>query len=411
MKLFALIAVFLFISCGGNNSTSPANTQAKNDSLAQAQALEWHTPLALHGYIGNNAVEVEFVFCKGDTALKGSYRYATSKLNLSLVSIKYEWFNGDMYALAELNNKKDTTGKWIYLRYELPGYYEARFISANEKIFTEIVLLPDTSSMYLDSCSKMVFENAKACATFFKTNKFLHNEIRNKQGLIFKTLAPNQEIDPTANLLPKGLKIYRHNGGDGFGVEEAGLVDTGNTIRYTNGEIISFAKANLEQEETGYGTYTSRFVNVMNPQFIAINQIGNEDLFVSIDELNKMGWYLMGDCFQVKQNSGKVLGYYPTYNTMENATYERNKINIYKTRDATTKPILVIDHEQGHFLVNDVRYFNGEHWVNIIYDYYAEIPCTNEKLKDKPSVKGWIKLYDKMGDKKILSLYHYERGC
>ena len=147
----------------------------------------------------------------------------------------------------------------------------------------------------------------------------------------------------------------------------------------------------------------------MNDEFISLSV--EKDKYVSIKELNKLGWYLLGDCKQIKQNSGKVLGYHPRYKENPQSAEDRYPINVYKTQDDSKKPILVVSGEDGHFLIEDVIFFNDEYWINITYQYYTEIPCTDEKVAPKPSIKGWIKLYDSKSLLKSKVLQHYVRGC
>ena len=65
----------------------------------------------------------------------------------------------------------------------------------------------NNSNKYLDSSSKMVFENAQACKTYFTINHFLHNETKDKQGLIVDRSNPSEGKEMSSNLLLEGLNF------------------------------------------------------------------------------------------------------------------------------------------------------------------------------------------------------------
>ena len=152
-------------------------------------------------------------------------------------------------------------------------------------------------------------------------------------------------------------------------------------------------------------------MDVIDEEFISLQVKMDEEIFLSVKELNKLGWYLLGNCQLLKQHSGKVLGYYPRFKENPTSADDKYPINVYKTHDDSKKPILIVGGEAGYFLVEDVVYLNREYWVKITHDYYTGIPCTDEKIAPRPSVKGWIKLYDIGRLLKSKVLFHYARGC
>ena len=213
MKYLVILAALFLMSCGSETEANKSDTNAGRDSLAAAsdenEPIVWGRPILFHGFIGNNAIEAEFTFDKEERHLKGKYRYAQSKNDITLKTESVEWYSGNQYTLTEEDSKQQITGRWEFLRLDIDEAYKGRFISNDGKLNLHIVLLPNNSNKYLDSSSKMVFENAQACKTYFTINHFLHNETKDKQGLIVDRSNPSEGKEMSSNLLPEGLNFLR----------------------------------------------------------------------------------------------------------------------------------------------------------------------------------------------------------
>lgn len=426
-KIRPLIALFsiattLLVSCAGeqtNNSetTGESSHRQEEDTLAdqttETNEVAIDTSLigydVFRGYIGDAKVTVAVKFGDYTDPVEGFYYYDKYKKNIPLNGEEVDWYGGPIYELTEADEKGNTTGTWKSLHYGFMDTWDGYFVSA-DSTYSDILLIPEGSSTYIHPATKMLFRDEAHAEHFFAIHGFLHEETVDKQGLIV-----NNDDGYDYQLLPEGLTVYGHDGhdgSDGFGVEAYGHISSDNTIEFSNGEKMDLDDyCDYDMTSIGYEIYAIRFDEMITSEYVHIVGMEYDEMYFSVDELESYDFHLEGDGYWLKRESGSVLGYFPGY-YLEGDDYFNHKITVFNDQ-STDNPILEVTSDaDGFFDVNDVVYHDDLYWVNVTFDYFEQVPCTDEIREDQPSVTGWIKLYGKgNGYYGGLVLDFYSKGC
>ena len=150
--------------------------------------------------------------------------------------------------------------------------------------------------------------------------------------------------------------------------------------------------------EIGYEVKTFIFENV-GPTVIHSAFHDMSAFRIEIEEIEKLGYHLEDEINWVIRKSDDEFGFFPT----------NEELMIYEKTDSLSSVVLDLDNAQeGRIAVRDAKLVGSDWWGRVEYIYYDQVPCSDEVLIPKPTVSGWIRLYNNQGD---LTLDHYSRGC
>ncbi|CAG5080700.1 hypothetical protein [Parvicella tangerina] len=417
MKLITLITIsfiLLFISCSNEETSEDAtNSETENTINSQADSTKisektkdisanagTETTHEYKGFVGNSPITAHLTFNENQGTFTGYYVYDAYDKKIPLTGKETDWYGGPVYALEETNDQGELTGRWVFMREEEYGVFKARFESPDGASNLDIVLCREDAEKYLDPSSKMLFDSQEDADHFFSTHFFHHNETKLRGGVILHS-PTDEEYMTGAILLPTGLTIYDHSGGDGFYVEPVGKVGEDNTIIFDDGkkEQLLFNWESNAMMEFEYEFQCLRFFSLSTSEYVFVNTEPT-GFYLSIKELEKYGYHLEGDGHWLVKRSGKVLGYYPN-----------GSVTVYENKNVNSKQLLTVNtDEDGYFSVQDVINFNNQVWAKVTFDYFTEVPCEGTIKTPQPSVSGWTPLY--FGElKNILHFGFYSRGC
>ena len=414
-----LLTGLIISSCGSNNegTETPKQTEGTEEGpveKVQEEAtfeIEQDDPsfsnfIQYDGFIGDVPITAMLEF-NDDMKVRGSYYYNKYKKDLQLVGKEVDWFGGPIYDIVEFDANGDTTGYWDKIRYGFMDTYDGYFRTLEGKR-VPIVLVPSSSPTYIDPNTQMLFVSESAAKDFYKKHHFLHNEAVNQQGLI----VPNSG-GYDYQILPVGLAVLGHNGADGFGVEPYGVIGPDNTIKLNSGEVVSIRDyCDYPETAVGYEAYAMRFERLTTSEYVNVVGTGYKEMYFKVSSLDSLGYHLEGDGYWLKEKSGQVMGYFPDYYSKDNNLYNY-AVDVYSDKDQKEFVMQVVNDHDGFFLVNDAVYHNGKYLLNVTFDYFEQVPCSDEIREDKPSVDGWIEMYQEDPDTYLrhLVLGYYSKGC
>ncbi len=352
------------------------------------------------GFLGNSPITVFLSFDNNQGSVSGYYYYNEYKKEINLSGSETDWYGGPVYQLKETDQAGNITGTWEFLMLGDYGSYTGRFESPDGNTTLDIIIKSDSSGGYLHPESKLLFEDQADAKKFFATHLFRHNEVKHKSGIILHEPSQEEYMEGT-EMLPTGITIYDHDGGDGFGVTVVGRVKEKNTIHFDSGDEskLFFDWDTGAMMEVDYGVPCLRFMELPSAEYVFV-QTNETSFYLSIAELEQYGYHLEGDGHWLVERSGKVLGYYP------NGT-----VTILEKKDIASKALLSVStDEDGYFQVLDVVNFKREIWAKVTFDYFSEVPCDGTIKEPKPSVTGWTPLYYGTS-KDQLRFGFYSRGC
>jgi hypothetical protein len=404
--IFVSISSLLLTSCGEsseNNTEETADTISTETEETTDEIDETSNDassadtLIFKGFIGNSAITAHLAFDQNQGYINGYYYYDQYETNIQLSGGETDWYGGPVYGLSEMDKNGEVTGEWLWMVEDYYGVYSARFASMDGETDLPIIIKNIATDGYLDPASKMVFESQADAQKFFAVNKFKNGIIKNQSGIIVHE-PTEEEYMEGMKLLPAGLELYSHDGGDGFNVMNYGQVTDSNTVMVYDGEDISIRDWEVMME-IEYEEACLMYDEVTNSEYVYI-ELTEAGFYTKIKDLNSYGYYLESDGHWLTRKSGNVLGFYP-----------QGTVDIYEQKNTKSAPLLsVSDDSEGFFDVFDVVNFNNETWAKVSFVYFSEIPCDGTLVDPKPTVSGWIQLYG--GDyKDLLKLGFYSRGC
>lgn len=268
-----------------------------------------------------------------------------------------------------------------------------------------IILFDKTDDMYLDDKSKMMFKSEKASIDFFKKHHFLNQETYNKPGYIIADNFQNQYEAP----LPVGITIWSINSYN-FDEDIAYTLLEGNKVKHQeSGDIMDLAELTESNIEIDYEISAYRFQFVNNDQQFILED-GYRQIAINASDLEGYGYHAIGEGQWYKNNSGSVLGYFPSATVDYFDDKKENYTSpIFSEPDISSDVLLVDANENlGYFSVLDVKLVGIHYWAKVRFDYHEEVPCDGTLLVPEPSVTGWIRFYN---DSKNITIDYYTRGC
>jgi len=357
------------------------------------------------GYIGDYPVYVNLGidYSSNATFIGGYYNYGENQKEnrLSLIGRATDWYGGDIYTVDEIDGKKDTTGKWTGLRMNYNGVFEGLFEAVDSDASYEIFLVEQNSGKYIEPISKKCFDSKIGADNFFTQHNFTDNlSAFSYSGLI---MANSYSEDNFGLLLTDGLSLYQHDGGDGFGLEKVGEIDSEGKLAFNSNshhgeKVISMNDYPLEEVSIGYEEYALRYTRIEDEDYVMLSREGYDEFYLSIHELIENNYHLEDDGYWLKKRSGQVLGYFPTQEYLE--------IKASQNDDAET--LLKVENDEfGFFNVIEVK----DGWINVRFEYHENVPCSDEIREPKPAIEGWVRLYYYEKYKSNLTLDFYAKGC
>lgn len=408
-KLFIPILIFSVVSssCSENKedstSESTATTSQQNEVLSTENLeVQINNPMEgeinFTGFIGNSPISAYLDFNEEKGMILGYYYYDKYEKKIALSGLEVDWHGGPVYSIDEFADSV-ASGFWLSFKENSYGIYSGEFESMDGHTVVDIVLKSIDVDGYLHPSSQMIFSDKSDAEQFFKTNHFQNNNSKLRAGVILHEQSEDEYLNGP-KLLPAGINVYTHDGGDGFGVVSNGTVTKDNMIQFDDGsEYGLYDWESGAMMEIDYEFQCLRFQKLISPEYVLV-QTGNKDFYLSVNELEKKGYYLEGDGYWTTQKSGYVLGYYPT-----------ETVNVFPEKDKYGKQLLTVSHDgEGFFQVKDVVNFRGDVWAEVDFVYHTSLPCEGIEMDPKPTVSGWILLYG--GDNEDqLNLGFYSRGC
>lgn len=421
MRNFSLcltLIIFSVFSCVNNEESNKGSNEA-NDQVeeneqeaVQENGSAYIDSGTYNGFIGDAAITLDLVFDYDAGSVSGRYFYNKYKKNITLKGEQTDWYGGEIYNIEEFDNDGNSTGIWEGVRMNWEGAFTGTFkAKAEDNAGINIIFISDEMDAYIHPESKMIFNSKKEADNFFKKHHFLNNNTANKCGVI---VINDQSKYDYSCILPKGIKLYEHDGGDGFGVEETGVVNDKGELEFKSGSTYSFTEFGLQDIEIGYEVAAPRFHELVDEEFVVLSGTGYNEVFLSIDELESKGYHLEGDGYWVAAKSGKVLGFFPAYFGDYESGYTHPKIKIYEEMSSDSKVLrTVIDDAEGYFSLQGTEVIDNVVWAEVAFDFHTEEPCGGDTYEFKPSILGYIPLYqyDEENNRKDLVLGYYSRGC
>ncbi len=406
--LFIAISFILF-SCGNNELKTEEYKEPiiLNKKVTDSEAITTSTNLGdtvtYFGFIGDYEITVKLLQSKA--FISGIYYYNKYKKGINLIGkIENceECRDGgcDNVTFTEKNEKGSATIEWYFECLDnLEGEYSSDHIEGvwtdlKNEIKYRIVLLKESSSKYLHPESKMIFETKNMADVFFKKHQFLNNQIFGKRFYLLAKNNEKQEEQP----LPTGLPIRIFDSFEGSEytvVKNFKLVNDYDTLQLL--EALPF------HNEIGYEIKAFLF-NKITP-FSVSDQYGTT---IELTELDKKKYYMLDELKWLIDNSDRVFGYFPSDQKV-NDEYVVSVVSIYSEPNLKSKILIKNGTEdEGFFKVREAKLVNMEYWALVEFKYHSILPCTDTEVEPKPTVKGWIKIYENEGN---IVLDHYSRGC
>ena len=400
----------------------PINEFKENENLTEISDFNIAGDFSdYYGYIGDSAVHLSLDFNYGNLVF-GEYFLGNDKITLR--GKQTDWYGGEIYTVEEFDSLNNKIGVWNGLRLNIENVFKGYLTRVGNDETFDIDIAKSSSGIFIHKKSRIPFESESESISFFEKHKFHNQEVGRIGGFIIHD-SINDVHDGSLKLLPIGLKIYMHDGGDGFTIDVGGEIDedgnfsffkddSGYGSFYSFDTVIAFNDYGVDIMPIGYEKLTIRFDEIIDKEFLAINNKNNESIYLSIDELASNGYHLEGDGSFLIRKSGDVLGFYPSSILKGEQDILNLVLEIKNSPEVEAETILKIsESEDGFFEIEEVRNINYSVWAKIKYNYYTEIPCSEDVREAKPSVNGWVLLYhyDEKTYRKHLVFDYYSKGC
>lgn len=365
--------------------------------------------ISYEGYIDNNRIECLIDFSCQDDSLFGYFTYSYGNSD-TLKLIGYcENVNtrhgGPWLYLDVFDDRQVKIARWDYVYKDDEGVYRGDYLEAGRKTTKSIYLSAVDTSLYLDSITQECFRSYESYDSFLSFNHFASgSNYKNEGGLIF-----SMNTDSSGNvseLLPKGLDLFQFNNCAGLCPIE--LIKIGTML---DSQVLSFSQwswegkkeitardFSLKFSQIGYEIYALRYRYLYDENFVCIKSNNGSSLFLSISQLKSMGYYLENDSYFHIHNSPRI-PFYPTAN-IDIRDNPDIRANVLHTTTETNRQYFEV-----------VQSKNG--WLEIKYHTHDYEPCTENSIKKRPAIKGWIPLYMLTDEdsEQNLTLYFNPRGC
>ena len=373
------------------------------DSTTKNESAIVNDTLNYKGFIGDAAIAAQIIICRSDSysefkdSVYGWYKYDLYHDAIQLTGVYgcLDWCSMDLY--EQVNG--DSTGKWEldadYLAESMKGTWKDP--STGKK--APIVLKNTASSIYLHPKAKTFFSSEEASEDFFRKHIVYNQDMRYKRFYLLANTTTGDftyDSDKQYNFpLPVGLRLLFDNA-DYY---SDGPINIAEDWRIQGEDFdVPYDSLFPKYTEIGYEVNTFIFENV-EPTVIYSVMHNMSAFRLKIKDIEKLGYHLEDEISWLIRNSESVFGFFPNF---------ENQI-IYEKSDNESSVILELDNAQeGHIAVREAKLVGSDWWGRVEYIYYETVPCTEEELIPKPTVSGWMKLYNDEGE---LTLDHYSRGC
>lgn len=415
--IFTFLAIFILTNCSSESSEKNQNVKSNDDTKINNKKIEESkfesesevyneeyneeiiTPsegkneiFEFKGYIGKSPIVLN-IMVDEQQKVSGSYFYEKYNKEIELQGVLVlcndcggEGTSCDHLLLHEyIDNKKGA--QWYFDCFDSQCYNYPKLYHSIEGVWEDeltshyMALISKESTEYLEPNSKLLFNSKTEANTFFSKHKIHNNEIENKRFYIFANDPAKQYDQP----LPNGIELNIFEGD----ISTYYLNENG---KFEN-DYNSFPISELSSKKLTNEIFTYVFEG-----FNKYNVYANTS-YISLEQLENFGYYIQDEHSWLISNSGNVMGYFP----------ESGKINFYQKPNINSKIIFKEAKESlGFIKIVNIELHNLEYWAKVKFEYYTNVPCSEEIRESKPSVEGWIKLYDNNNN---LTIRHTPGGC
>lgn len=413
MKKILALGLILGLSIGCSTNEVPEDTVSeiiegdlvKRSSKAneESSTISFNDTLDFKGYVGDAAVTVQLIIYSSRSysdftdSVSGTYSYDAynSPIVLKGSYSCLDWCNMELREVV----KGKSTGLWSLEPNNLAENIKGVWKDPKSGKKAAIVLKNIESSTYLHPEAKTLFATKSAGEAFFKKHDVYKKDMRFKRFyLLANATAENSSYDEFKQYdfpLPMGLRLFFDNAeaysdgpitvqknwrikGVGFDVDYDSLFPKRTEISY---EVKTFIFEHVEPTEIYSALYDMRAFHI------------------KMRDIEELGYHLQDEISWLIENSDHVFGFFPQMEGMK----------LYQAADNKSKVILDFEGAQeGRIAVREAKLVGTDWWGKVEYIYYDQVPCSEEVLIPKPTVTGWIRLYDNEGE---ITLDHYSRGC
>ena len=403
-----LFIITMFISCSSKENNKQNNEELNSEEFdlisSEEEIIESEeissdkiskSEYEFKGYIGSSLVNIKFTL-NPDQTVKGVYQYDKYKTD---IHIEGKYINcsdcggeGTSCNHLELFESVDNklSGSWYFecfdsYIYDYPNHGNSILsgIWVDDTSKHRIALIPSVSEKYLEPNSGFVFDSKEQADNFFEINKIHERKVEGKKFYIFAKNSENQYEKP----LPIGIELGKIEG------MEPTVFKLNKSNMFENEYEDAFSVFDLPVEKISSESYAvvlsqlSRFY--ITDGYYSIN----------VSDLNEMGYYVLCEHSYLLNKNGNVLGFFPVIDSFKMYKKPTTKSEVSFTE---------ADEDKGHLDILEIKNVNLEYWAKVRFNYYTNVPCSEEVREPKPSVEGWAKFYD---NKDELTIRYYPGGC